>query len=425
VSGGHEVRRDTGPGGLRLITEQVPGSRTFSVGFFVPVGSRHESERLQGASHFLEHLLFKGTRRRSAEEISATVESVGGDLNAYTAKEHTCFYARVVDADADLAVDVLADMVTSSRLASADVASERAVILDEIAMHADDPAEVAHELINRALFGERGLGAPVSGTETSVRALTRSQVARHWGRHYRRDSLVVAATGHVDHDRVRDLLAPLASATDASAPRPPTPTSITAPEQLIVARRAFEQITAVLAFPGPGLFDDRRYPVGILSLIVGGGMSSRLFIEIRERRGLTYGIDAGETAYTDAGLWTVDWQCAPERLGEIVDLVRATLLDVAEHGVRPEELSRAKGAMRGQTVLAYEGPVARMTRLGSNALVGDERSLSELLQRYEAVTAEEVQQVAADLFAHPPVLALVGPRVPTRNLRRLLAHWPR
>ena len=170
-----EVRRDAVRDGLRLVTEQVPGSRTFSAGFFVPVGSRHESPGVGGASHFLEHLLFKGTGRRTAEEISAAVESVGGDLNAYTTKEHTCFYGRVVDADASLAVDVLSDMITSSLITSADIAGERAVILDEIAMHADDPGEVAHELISAALFGRPGLGAPVLGTADSVSALTRAR----------------------------------------------------------------------------------------------------------------------------------------------------------------------------------------------------------------------------------------------------------
>ena len=419
-----EIRRDTLAGGLRLVTEQVRSSRTFSVGFFVPVGSRHESARLAGASHFLEHLLFKGTRRRTAEEISAEIESVGGDLNAYTAKEHTCFYARVVDSDAGRAVDVLSDMITSSRLATADVNSERAVILDEISMHADDPAEVAHELINTALFGDRGLGAPVIGSLSSVEALTRAQVARHWRRHYRPENLVVAATGHLDHDRLREQLAPLATGPEEASPHSSPLTVLAEADRLCTARRSLEQVTAVLAFAGPGVFDAQRYPLGILSLIVGGGMSSRLFVEVRERRGLTYGIDAGETSYTDAGLWTVDWQCAPERLGEIADLVRGILLDVAEHGVRPDELSRAQGQMRGQTLLTYEGPVSRMTRLGSNTLIGDERSLAELLERYEAVTPDEVQAVAADLFGQPPVLALVGPRVPTRPLRRMLAHWP-
>jgi predicted Zn-dependent peptidase len=172
------------------------------------------------------------------------------------------------------------------------------------------------------------------------------------------------------------------------------------------------------------VFDARRYPLGLLSLVVGGGMSSRLFLEVRERRGLTYGIDAGETAYTDAGLWSVDWQCAPDKLDQIVELIHQILLEVAEHGVSEQELDRAKGQMRGQTLLAHEGPVSRMSRLGGNALIGDERSLAELLECYDRVTPAEMQQVAAEVFTQRPVLVAVGPRVSTRRLRRRLAHWP-
>jgi predicted Zn-dependent peptidase len=431
-----EVRRERLRSGLQLITEQVPGSRTFSLGFFVPVGSRHESPRLNGASHFLEHLLFKGTRRRTAEEISLAVEAVGGDLNAYTAKEHTCFYARVVDLDADVATDVLADMITSSLLNAADLESERGVILDEIATQLDDPAEVAHELISTAIFGPVGLGAPVIGSADSIRSLTRAQVARHWVRHYLLSTMAVVATGLVDHDRLREQLEQLAeSRSSTKVPlssssergHDPSPELVEGSGRdtgVLTVNRAVEQTSAVLAFLGPGVFDPRRYPLGLLSAIIGGGMSSRLFVEVRERRGLTYGIDAGETAYTDAGLWTVDWQCAPERLGEITSIVRSVLQDVADAGVADDELARAKSQLRGQTVLAYEGPVSRMNRLGTNALIGDERTLTELLEQYDAVSSEEVQRVAADLFTQPPVLAVVGPRVALRGVRKLLATWP-
>jgi predicted Zn-dependent peptidase len=192
---------------------------------------------------------------------------------------------------------------------------------------------------------------------------------------------------------------------------------------LITAHRPLEQSTAVLAFPAAGVFDRRRYPLGLLSAILGGGMSSRLFVEVRERRGLTYGIDAGESTYTDAGIWTVDWQCAPERLWEITALVRTILAEVAEHGVTGDELARAKGQLRGQTMLAYEGPVSRMSRLGGNALIGDDRTLNDLVDGYEAVSTDQVREVAAELFAQPPVMAVVGPRSSGQRIRRLLAHW--
>ncbi|MCW2810474.1 MAG: insulinase family protein [Friedmanniella sp.] len=411
------VRRTVLPHGLELVTEEVPFSRTFSVGIFARVGSRHETDPRHGASHFLEHVLFKGTKRRTPEEISAAIESRGGELNAYTAKEHTCFYARVLADDADLAVDVLTDMVVCSLVRSADVDAERAVILDEIAMHADDPAEVVSELVASTLYAGSGLGRLVIGSPASIAAMSREAIVAHWRRHYQPSSLIVAAAGRLDHDRLVEQLAALDSRPAGSTPRPPAPTVVRSDVGLVTAQRRVEQISAMLAFPAPGAFDDRRYPVGLMSLVVGGGMASRLFVEVRERRGLTYGIDAGETAYSDAGLWSVDWQCAPGKLAEITEVVQSVLAEVAEHGVTEAELERAKSQMRGQTVLTYEGPASRMSRLGSNAVIGDTRTLTEILDRFDAVTVTELQTEAAALFAQRPLLGLVGPRVPTRVAR--------
>lgn len=411
------MRRTRLPNGVRVVTEHMPASRTFSVGVFAAVGSRHESPALHGASHFLEHVLFKGTGRRSAEEISAAVEAVGGELNAYTTKEYTCFYARVLQSDAALAVDVLTDMISSSLVTADDVDAERAVIQDEIAMHADDPSEVVQELVAGHVFGDSGLGRPVIGSPASIAALGRDEIVAHWQRSYAPSSLVVAAAGQVDHDQLVDQLADLDARHAAADPPGAVPTLVRGQGGLVSEQRRVEQVSAVLAYPGVGIFDDVRYPVGLLSLVLGGGMSSRLFVEVRERRGLTYGIDAGETTYSDAGLWSVDWQCAPGKLGAIVDLVRATLAEVAEHGVTEAELERAKGQMRGQTVLSYESPGSRMSRLGGNAVLGDDRTLAEVLDRFDAVDAAQVQAAAASLFGTDPVLGLVGPRVPAAVLR--------
>ncbi len=406
------------PNGVQVVTEHMAAARTCSVGVFAGVGSRHENQTLHGASHFLEHVLFKGTKRRSAEEISAAVEAVGGELNAYTTKEYTCFYARVLRDDAALAVDVLSDMISSSLVTTADVDAERAVILDEIAMHADDPGEVVSELVSDRVFAGSGLGQAVIGSPSSIGALTRDQIVRHWRRHYAPGSLVVAAAGHVDHDRLVEQLASLdARPTPRGRPRPG---SAATPEPgLVHEHRRVEQTSAVLAYPGVGVFDDRRYPMGLLSLVVGGGMSSRLFVEVRERRGLTYGIDAGDTSYSDDGLWSVDWQCAPGKLADIVALVQGTLAEVAEHGVTEAELIRAQGQMRGQTVISYESPSSRMSRLGGNTVLGDDRSLADVLARFDEVSTEDVQAEAALLFSRAPVLGLVGPRVP----RAVLKHW--
>jgi predicted Zn-dependent peptidase len=416
------------PGGLQVVTEDIRSTNTYSLGVFACVGSRHETQRLHGVSHFLEHVLFKGTSMRTAEQISAAIESVGGELNAYTAKEHTCFYARVLHSDADLALDVLTDMITSSLVTAEDIDAERAVILDEISMHADDPTELAAEAAAAAIFGKSGLGRAVIGSRGSVTSLSRPQIVQHWRRHYLPGSIVVAAAGKVDHDRLVERLAELDRQPAALQSPRPTPTvinrnGITGSGGLIMHRMPLEQCSAVLAFPGPGVFEARRFPLGLLSLIVGGGMASRLFVEVRERRGLTYTIDAGETAYSDAGLWSVEWQCAPGKLLAILQLVRATLAEVAEHGVTKAELIRAKGQMRGQTALSYDGAGSRMSRLGTNAVVGDERTLSELLRCFDQVTAEQVRAEAANLFSHAPTLAVAGARVPARGIESLLARW--
>ncbi|SEQ14211.1 M16 family metallopeptidase [Microlunatus flavus] len=413
------MRRTVLPNGLTVVSETMASSRTFSVGVFAGVGSRHESAARHGASHFLEHVLFKGTKRRTAEQISAAVESRGGELNAYTTKEYTCFYARVLADDGDLAVDVLTDMVTASRVRSADVDAERAVILDEIAMHADDPSEVVSEQVADAVFAGSGLGQMVIGSPASIEAMSRDLVVKHWRQHYRPASMVVAAAGDVDHDRLVEQVAALdAMPVSGPGPRAVVPAPAVSQPGLVVTRRRIEQVQAVLAYPGPGLFDDRRYPSGLLAAVLGGGMASRLFVEVRERRGLTYGIDAGETTYSDAGMWSVEFACAPDRLGTILDVVAGQLDQVVEHGVTATELADAKSQMRGQTVLSYESPSSRMGRLGTSALLGDSRPLDEVLERYDAVTPDEIRLEAARLFGQRPTLGLVGPRVPAAVTRR-------
>jgi predicted Zn-dependent peptidase len=417
------VRRTVLRNGLQVVTEDIRSTSTYSLGVFIAVGSRHETPSLHGASHFLEHLLFKGTPSRTAEQISASIESVGGELNAYTAKEHTCFYARVLHSDAELAIDVLTDMITHSLITPHDVDAERAVILDEISMHGDDPAELAGEAVAAGIFGKSGLGRPVIGSAASVVGLTRRQIVNYWRRHYAPSCLVVAAAGKVDHDRLVEQLSALDTQPSTSA-RPLTGQSmISRRGGLVIRRLPLEQCSAVLAFPSTGVFDVRRFPLGLLSLIIGGGMASRLFVEVRERRGLSYSIDAGETVYSDAGLWSVEWQCAPGKLAQILGVVRSTLADVAAHGVTEDELARAKGQMRGQTALSYEGPGSRMSRLGVNAILGDERTLGELLRCFDEVTSDQVRAEAELLFTNPPTLAIAGARVPARRIESVLSQW--
>ena len=286
------VRRTVLPGGLRVVTEQVPGVRSASVGVWVGVGSRDETPALHGCSHFLEHLLFKGTSRRSAMDISVALDAVGGEFNAFTAKEYTCFHARVLDDDLPLAVDVLGDMVTDSLVLEEDLAAEREVILDEIAMHDDDPDDVVHNLFARQAWGDSPLGRPIAGTVESISSLTRDQVARFYRRHYRPANMVVAAAGNVDHAAVVRMVKKSFSAHRfLEGDEPPVVPDVTRPTRRVhagtlTATRPFEQVNLVLGVNGITRHDDRRYALGVLNTALGGGTSSRLFQEVREHRGL-------------------------------------------------------------------------------------------------------------------------------------------
>jgi predicted Zn-dependent peptidase len=288
-------------------------------------------------------------------------------------------------------------------------------------MHSDDPIESVQELVTSRLLPQPGLGLPVIGTEQSINQLSRSQIVRHWQRNYHPGSVVVAAAGQVDHDRLVEQLSELGDfGRPAEHPRPRAIGAVEDGPSLITDRRPFEQATVSLAYPGPRHFDSERFPLGLLSVILGGGMSSRLFIEVRERRGLAYGIEAGETSYIDGGLWSVDWQSSPDKVEEILILIRGELEQIAEHGVTEPELQRAKGQMRGQTVLSYEGPQSRMARLGTAELTGDDRSVSQLLDTYDRVDAEEIRRTAASLLSRPAVLGIVGPKRPTKRLEKLI-----
>ncbi|WP_181310562.1 M16 family metallopeptidase [Nocardioides campestrisoli] len=410
------VRRTLLPGGLRVITEQMAGVRSASIGVWVAVGSRDESPALHGCSHFLEHLLFKGTRERSAMEISVALDEVGGEFNAFTAKEYTCFHARVLDEDLPLAVDVLGDMITNSLLSAEDVEAEREVILDEIAMHDDDPDDVVHNLFAEQAWGDSPLGRPIAGTVESITALTREQIARFHRRHYRPATMVVSVAGNVDHASVvRQVRRAFGRNNFLVGDEPPTRPRTGAKARRVragtaSAHRQLEQVNLVLGMRGLTRNDPRRYVLGILNTTLGGGTSSRLFQEVRERRGLAYSVYSFGSHHDDAGLVGVSVGCLPAKVDEVLEVVRAELARVAAEGITAEELARGKGQLRGGLVLGLEDSGARMSRLGKAELVyGELLSIDEVLARVEAVTLAEVRALAAELFTQPEVLAVVGP----------------
>jgi predicted Zn-dependent peptidase len=410
------VRRTLLPGGLRVVTEQMAGSRSASIGVWVDVGSRDEVPSLHGCSHFLEHLLFKGTPERSAMDISIALDTVGGEFNAFTAKEYTVFHARVLDEDLPMAVDVLGDMITASLITEADVEAERDVILDEIAMHDDDPDDVVHNLFAEQAWGDSPLGRPIAGTHESITAMTRSQIWRFYKRHYRPDNMVVAVAGNIDHTSVvravRKAFSRQGFLEGDGRPTHPTRTdrarAVTAGESRTV--RAIEQVNVVLGVKGLTRFDDRRFALGVLNTALGGGTSSRLFQEVRERRGLAYSVYSFASHHRDAGLVGVFVGCLPAKYDQVLATVRDELAKVAAEGITAEELERGKGQLKGGLVLGLEDSGSRMARLGKAELVqGELLSLDEVVDRIEAVTVEDVRILAQALFAQPEVIAVVGP----------------
>ena len=413
------VRRTQLPSGLRIVTEQMAGARSASVGVWVGVGSRDETAATHGASHFLEHLLFKGTSERSALDISIELDAVGGEFNAFTAKEYTCFHARVLSDDLPLAVDVLGDMITGSLIAPPDVDAERDVILDEIAMHDDDPDDVVQNLLAELAWGaDTALGRPIAGTTGSIEAMTPAQIKRFYRRHYTPANTVVSVAGALDHAAVVRAVkrafgrhgwleghaAPVSPRTTTVGRRP----RVTAGDGRL--DRPFEQVNLVVAREGLTRDDDRRYALGVLNTALGGGTSSRLFQEVRENRGLAYSVYSFASHYADSGLVGVAVGCLPDRTDDVLAVVREQLALIAREGITEDELARGKGQLIGGMILGLEDSASRMMRLGKNELIqGEVLGIDEVIARIEAVGLEDVRAVAAEVFGRPELLAVVGP----------------
>jgi predicted Zn-dependent peptidase len=419
------IERTEFTSGLRVVTERMPGVRSVSVGFWVLAGSRDERPRISGASHFLEHLLFKGTHRRSARDIAEAFDTIGGDLNAFTAKEFTCYYARVLDRDTELAVDHLTDMVEHSLLRAADIDAERQVILEEINMHEDTPEDLVHDLFTEALWPNHPLGRPVLGTHETIAAATRPSVHRFYRRHYVPGHLVVAAAGNVRHDDVvrmvtdrmetgRRLRAGQPSVWNLRAPaKAPRPSGAD-----LIKRRKTEQAHIALGTNGLSRTDPDRFAFLVVNTALGGGMSSRLFQEIREQRGLAYSVYSYHGQYTEAGVFTAYAGTTPARAQEVVGLLRRELAAMRDGSLTPEEFDRAKAHVKGSTVLSLEDPGGRMSRLGKSEIAhGEILTLNEVLRRIQHVSLEDARRVAERVLSQPMTLTVLGPFSPNAFAR--------
>ena len=410
------VKRSVHSSGLRIVTEEVPSVRSAAVGIWVNVGSRDEAPATAGASHFLEHLLFKGTTSRTALEISSSIESVGGEMNAFTSKEYTCFYARVIDTDLPMAIEVVSDLITSSIVTALDVDAERKVVLEEIAMRDDDPSDLVHDLFSDTYYGDTPIGRPILGTIDSINGMSRNTVFNYYKKKYLPQDLVVAVAGNIKHKRVVAMVEEALSRDNfldvLAAPviRPNIPVKNSKQQSVGLMYKKSEQAHMFYGMEGVARADDRRFSMGVLSAALGGGMSSRLFQEIREKRGLAYSVYAYAQQFAGSGVLGFYAGCNPTKAIEVVEIIRSVLSDVADNGMTHEEIERAKGAVRGSLVLSQEDTGSRMSRIGKNEIVyGQVMDFDDILKAISRVSAEDIREIASEFLVKTPTLALVGP----------------
>lgn len=406
------------PNGLRVASCAMPSSQTAAVGIWCGVGARHEAARVGGVSHFLEHLLFKGTKKRSARQISEEVEGVGGDLNAYTAEERTCYYAAASADHFTRITEVLTDMYSHSRLAPAEVERERGVIVEEIEMIRDEPAQHVHELLTGETWRGDSLGRPITGTKKSLAAITRSDLLTHLKNHYHAGRTILTAAGAVEHDELVALagrflgkLSGKPGSSKRSAARSMTPPARQTSPRILIERRETQQTQIAMSFRGTGASDPRRYAVNLLHVILGGNMSSRLFQELREHRGLCYSVSTSLSTHSDCGAFEVTIGLDGTNVAKALKLILRECRQIAEKGPSVSELKRARDYTIGTSRMALERAATQNYRLGSSLLTyGKIVPPEEVYSHLAKVTASAVQKTAAQILQNKTLsLAMVGP----------------
>ncbi len=395
--------------GLKVITEAVPGVRSVAVGCWVDTGTRDEQANEAGASHFLEHLLFKGSEALSSQEISQRFDAMGAESNAFTSKDNTCFWARLLDTDLPSGLGMLAEMLQRPAFRINEIDAERQVVVEEINMSEDDPADTAFESFTAGVFAGHPLAAPVLGTRESIRGMTRDDIHGYWKRRYGVGSTVIAMAGSVAHAEVVALVQELFGDWSGDGVDHEYGEVEVKPHVRAV-RRPTEQAHLVLGGAGLHRADERRWALELLNHVLGGGMSSRLFTSIREERGLAYAVYSFRSAYADAGVWGVYAGTTPDQAGKVLDLIHEELDKIVADGITEDEFVRARGAMRGGLALAMEDPNSRMVRLGRDEMISAPHlSVDERIGKIEAVTKADIHAVARTLLTGPLVIGAVGP----------------
>ena len=415
------IVRDVLGNGIRLLTERMTQVRSISIGVWLTRGSRHETAERGGIAHFVEHMLFKGTTTRSAEDIAQAIDSIGGQLDAFTAKEYASYYIKVLDEHLPLAIDILSDIVMNPAFSAEDIEREKKVVVEEIKMVEDTPDDLVHELFTQGFWADHPLGRPILGTRETVESFTANLLRDYFHRAYTAPNLIISAVGNLEHNHVRELVeqrfAPVPTTGETVREQAPT----VAPK-ILIRNKELEQSHLCLGASSYPQNHDDRYSSYVLNTMLGGSMSSRLFQNVREKRGLAYAVFSGLSAYRDAGSFTIYAGCSNEVVGEVIDLVVEELRGVKQAPVPDAELQRAKDHLKGSLMLSLENTASRMSHLARQEIYFDRQfGLDETLQGIERVTAAEVQRVAVDLFRNGALAATVlgnvnGLQIPRERL---------
>ncbi|MNW23562.1 Protease 3 precursor [compost metagenome] len=404
--------------GLRVVLEKIPNYRSVSFGIWVKAGSRNELLSQNGVTHFIEHMLFKGTERYSAKDIAERFDSIGGNVNAFTSKEYTCYYAKVLDEHLPIAVDMLSDMFFHSKLDEEELSREKNVILEEISMYEDTPDDLVHDLVATAAYKEHPLAYPILGTEERLHAMDSSSLRSYMKEHYTVENTVISLAGNISDDVIELLERHFGHFNNHG--ESPLLLEPAFNGDLMFHEKATEQNHICMSFPGNRIGDDLQYAMVLLNNALGGGMSSRLFQEIREKRGLAYSVYSYHSSHADSGLLTIYAGTAPKQTKDVLELTHELLRDVAIHGLTNDELSKGKEQLKGSLILSSESTGSRMNRLGKNELMlGKHYTLDEMIRKIERVTMEDVHTVLDRVFSQPFALAMVGASdAPISGMRR-------
>ncbi|GAB6988966.1 M16 family metallopeptidase [Paenibacillus pini] len=393
--------------GLRVVMEKIPTCRSVSFGIWVKTGSRHEHQDNNGISHFIEHMLFKGTDRFDAKAIAEQFDAIGGNVNAFTSKEYTCYYAKVLDEHLPIAVDVLADMFFNSLMDGEELAKEKNVILEEISMYEDTPDDLVHDLMSKVVYGDHPLAYPILGTKQQLEAMGPDDLRAYMKDHYTIENTVVSVAGNINDDVIELLEKHFGGFGNHGEVM-----DIATPDfhsEVLYHKKKTEQNHICLSFPGCSIHDPLQYAMILLNNSIGGGMSSRLFQEIREKRGLAYSVYSYHSSNEDSGLFTVYAGTAPKQTQEVMKLTKEVMADIATHGISEDELRKGKEQLKGSLILSLEGTGSRMNRLGKNELMmGKHLSLDDMIEKIEKVNMDDVNAALDLMFSKPFALAMVG-----------------